>query len=212
MKTKLFTQAAIALTVITLTTSQAAAEPPKQSRAIPTSTNPVANPGKAAVPGPKTLDTKERNRLMNRMLELRSETETSEAAAAANRAEIKKIEKTLRAYFAERKRARELAASGKGPHKASVIGHIATRKALVTIRNGANGPVYEVRSRDGKTILAKELTLKQMQAFDPKLHAIVDRAMAGKKSPDGSFIDARRYPAPFVEDSANVFVTPPRRR
>ena len=102
-----------------------------------------------------------------------------------------------------------LKTGGKGAAKPSIIGHIATRKIRVTIRNGANGPVYELRSKDGKTILADQLTPDQLHAYDPKLHAIVDQAMAGKKSPDGSYIDARRYAPATVTPAARIFERSP---
>ena len=213
MKTNPVSQTAIALTVVSLTASLALASPPEQDDKKPGSVKPLKSPGKAAAQPQSTITPQERNRLLNRLLEIREDAKISQAAASETRAERLKIERTLRAYFEQRRNARKMAAGGKGELKPSVIGHITTRKVRVTIRNGAKGAVYELRTPDGKTILAAELTPDQLQAYDPKLHKLVDQAMAGRKSPDGSFIDARRYvPAlPTTAPSPISITTPPAR-
>jgi cytochrome P450 len=209
MKTNNLSRTAIALTVISLASSLAQADPPMPPFQRPTTAKSVASTAKADPMPKQAVDTKDRNRLLSRLLEIREDAKASITAASETRAERLQIEQTLRAYFEERRAARELTASGKGAAKPSIIGHIATRKIRVTIRNGANGPVYELRSKDGKTILADQLTPDQLHAYDPKLHAIVDQAMAGKKSPDGSYIDARRYAPATVTPAARIFERSP---
>ena len=133
-----------------------------------------------------SLTIKERNRLLTRLVELRH---GSEAMAGKPTSEQKRIEQRLHAYFAARRKARD---AMEGP--APTIGHLATAKEQITIRAGSDGPRYEVRSKDGKTVLAKDLTDAQLQAFSPKLHKFVNTAYAGKSSRKGVVIDARLYP------------------
>jgi len=202
MKTNNLTRTSITVTIVSLAGSLALGDPPKQSTKAPAAVKSIKSTVNAGTTAPKAIDTKERNRLMLRMLELQ------ESAKASDKAEKERIKQTLQAYFAERTRARNLAASGKGAAKPSIIGHIATRNVRVTIRNGSKGPVYELRSKDGRTILANELTPDQLHAYDPKLHAIVDRAMAAGKSSDGSYIDARAIPSRDFESPALISVKP----
>jgi hypothetical protein len=183
MKTNNLSRAAIAMTVISLASSLAQADPPMPPFQRPTTAKSVASTAKADPAPNKAIDTNERNRLLSRLLEIRKDAKASRSTASETKAERLQIEQTLRAYFEERRAARELTASGKGAAKPSIIGHIATRKIRVTIRNGA--------------------------LADPKLHAIVDQAMAGKKSPDGSYIDARRYAPATVTPAARIFERSP---
>src|SRR5437899_1000741 len=53
-----------------------------------------------------------------------------------------------------------------------VVGHLETRGKRITIKAGPNGPVYFVKSKDGK-VLAKDLTLEQLKAQAPDLHEFI---------------------------------------
>ena len=59
-----------------------------------------------------------------------------------------------------------------------VIGHLEHRDRVVTIKSGAQGVVYSVRSRDGK-ILFDNLTAAQLKAQSPELHNVLETGTAG---------------------------------
>ena len=59
-----------------------------------------------------------------------------------------------------------------------VIGHLQTRNKLITIRTGADGPLYSVKSKEGK-ILAVDLPATELSARFPELKKVVERGFAG---------------------------------
>lgn len=170
---------------------KASAEAPTKKLQVNATTAPAEKVG-------ASLTIKERNRLLNRLVELRR---GSQALGIAPTSEQKQIEERLRGYFAARRNARE-AMDGQAP----IIGHLATTKEHITIRNGSDGPRYEIRSKDGKTVLAKDLTDAQLQAFSPKLHRFVNTAYAGKSSRKGVVIDARVYPSAYESTSMEILI------
>ncbi len=147
-----------------------------------------------------TIDVKERNRLLNRLIFLNR---NADRLTETQKREKQAVKETLRAYFAARRQARQEAAK-----KTPVIGHIRTSSAQITIKNGPDGPLYEVRTADGKKVLARDLSDKKLQAFDKKLHELVNNAIAGKSSRPGVVIDATAYPQPL---SRETFIKAPSR-
>ncbi len=60
----------------------------------------------------------------------------------------------------------------------SVIGRLKTRDKFITIRTGADGPLYTVKSKEGKT-LAMDIPAAQLSARFPELKDVVERGIAG---------------------------------
>ena len=60
----------------------------------------------------------------------------------------------------------------------AVIGYIQTRDKTITIRSGSDGPLYTVKSIDGK-VLAVDLPLDDLYAEFPDLKEIVENGLAG---------------------------------
>lgn len=60
-----------------------------------------------------------------------------------------------------------------------VMGHLEHRDRVVTIKSGAQGLVYSVRSRDGK-ILFDNLTAAQLKIESPEIHGFIEAATAGQ--------------------------------
>src|SRR6266576_3037483 len=58
-----------------------------------------------------------------------------------------------------------------------VMGYLQTRDHRITIE--ADG-LYTIADKNGK-ILAEKVSLKDLQATDPRLHGILERAVASKK-------------------------------
>lgn len=61
----------------------------------------------------------------------------------------------------------------------AVIGHLKTRDKILTIRSGTDGPLYTVKSKDGK-LLAVDLPTKDLYAEFPDLKKIVESGFAGQ--------------------------------
>ncbi|MDB9822292.1 hypothetical protein OAC89_01150 [Deltaproteobacteria bacterium] len=59
-----------------------------------------------------------------------------------------------------------------------VIGHLKTRDKLITIRLGSDGPLYTVKSHDGK-VIAMDLPADELYAQFPELKDMVERGIAG---------------------------------
>lgn len=74
--------------------------------------------------------------------------------------------------------------------KPPAITHLELRNHHVTIKQGADGPVYEVRSKDGK-VLAKDLSDQELHARHPGLHRLIETAIASNTAKDGRVLDAR---------------------
>ena len=68
--------------------------------------------------------------------------------------------------------------SGQTPDDA-VIGHLQTRDKILTIRCSTHGPLYTVKSKDGK-LLAVDLSSKDLYAEFPDLKEIVESGLAGE--------------------------------
>jgi hypothetical protein len=73
---------------------------------------------------------------------------------------------------------------------APVITRLEFQGKTVTIKTGPRGPVYEVKSKDGK-VLAQDLSEKELQARDPQLHKLIQTAIGSATLKDGRVIDAR---------------------
>jgi hypothetical protein len=58
-----------------------------------------------------------------------------------------------------------------------VIGHLKTKDKLITIRRGADGPLYTVETKDGE-ILAVNLPAGKLYAEFPELKSLLERGMA----------------------------------
>ncbi len=76
------------------------------------------------------------------------------------------------------------------PSPQPVITHLEFRDKQVTIKAGAHGPIYEVRSKDGK-LLRENLTPKELQAREPGLYKLIQTAIGSAAPEDGSVMDAR---------------------
>jgi len=70
------------------------------------------------------------------------------------------------------------------------IVHLETQDKLVTVQSGPAGLVYLVRAKDGK-VLHENLSEEQLKAQAPDIHELINTAVAGSRSKDDSFMDAR---------------------
>ena len=61
----------------------------------------------------------------------------------------------------------------------AVIGHLQTKDKILTIRSGADGPLYTVKSKDGE-LLAVDLTTEDLYAEFPDLKKIIETGFAGE--------------------------------
>ncbi len=68
------------------------------------------------------------------------------------------------------------APGAKTDRPAPVIGYLKTRHHTIALLAGGR---YTIATRDGKT-LARNVTRKQLQASDPSLHRLLERAVAAK--------------------------------
>ncbi len=68
-----------------------------------------------------------------------------------------------------------------------VIGYIEKRDRTITIKAGPKGPVYSVKTADGK-VLCENLSADQLRAQAPELHEFLKTAVAGAP---GTKADAR---------------------
>src|SRR6266700_180366 len=59
-----------------------------------------------------------------------------------------------------------------------VIGYIEKQDRTITIKAGAKGTIYSIKSNSGK-VLCENLTLEQLRAQAPDLHEFVKSAVAG---------------------------------
>lgn len=58
-----------------------------------------------------------------------------------------------------------------------VIGHLKTKDKFITIQKGPDGPLYTVKSKDGKT-LAMDLPAEKLYAEFPELKDVLERSIA----------------------------------
>lgn len=59
-----------------------------------------------------------------------------------------------------------------------VIGHLKTRDKFITIRSGADGPLYTIKSDDG-TVLAVDIPSAEISGRFPDLKDVLERGIAG---------------------------------
>ena len=80
-----------------------------------------------------------------------------------------------------------------------VIVHLATRDRVITISSGIDGPVYTVKTRDGK-ILGEKLSADALHARFPEIEKFMDTTLAGQDEKSGRWIDAsiNTTPTPFT--------------
>ena len=75
-------------------------------------------------------------------------------------------------------------------HKATaalpVVGYLEGRNRTITIKAGPQGPVYSVKTADGK-VLCEDLSREQLSARLPELGEFIKNAVAG---PPGGWMDA----------------------
>ena len=64
------------------------------------------------------------------------------------------------------------------PSGTSVIGHMESRDRIVTITKGPKGPLYTVKTKDGK-IIAKKIDEKNLQAKYPDIYHQIKSGVAG---------------------------------
>ena len=62
--------------------------------------------------------------------------------------------------------------------KGSVIGHLESRNRIITITSGPKGPLYTVKTKDGKT-LATKIDEKALQAQYPDIYHELKSGVAG---------------------------------
>ena len=58
-----------------------------------------------------------------------------------------------------------------------VLGHLKTKDKFITIRTGPDGPLYTVKSKDGKT-LAMDLPAEKLYAEFPELKDVLEQCIA----------------------------------
>jgi hypothetical protein len=84
----------------------------------------------------------------------------------------------------------EVKASASKTH--AIMGYLQTRDHKITIK--ADG-LYTIADKDGK-VLAENVSLKDLQASNPRLHGILERAVASPDAPgDNATRDARDRPS-----------------
>ena len=73
------------------------------------------------------------------------------------------------------------------------VGYIEKRDRTITIKAGPKGPVYSVKTTDGK-VLFENVSAEQLRAQAPELHEFLKSAVAGtdgKNVKNGRKMDAR---------------------
>ena len=86
--------------------------------------------------------------------------------------------------------ATQTAASAASPKAAAdypIIGYLEKRDRTITIKSGPKGPLYSVKTADGK-VLCENLSADQLRAQAPELHEFLKTAVAGAA---GTSADAR---------------------
>ncbi len=70
-----------------------------------------------------------------------------------------------------------------------VIGHLEKNDRTITIKSGPKGPLYTVKTKDGK-VLFENLSAEQLRAQAPDLHEFIKNAVAGSSAKGETVIDA----------------------
>jgi hypothetical protein len=78
-----------------------------------------------------------------------------------------------------------------------VIGYIEKRGKTITIKAGPKGPLYSVKTTEGK-VLFEDLSAEQLRAQAPELQEFLKSAVAS----DSGSLDARVRVRPVVADAA----------
>ena len=73
---------------------------------------------------------------------------------------------------------------------APVIGYLEKRRQTITIKAGAQGPLYSVKTTEGKTLF-ENLTADQLRAQAPEIHELIKSAVAASSGKDPVLMDAR---------------------
>ena len=71
-----------------------------------------------------------------------------------------------------------------------VIVYIEKRGQTIVVKAGPKGPVYSVKTAEGKTLF-ENLSLEQLRAQAPELHLFIKTAVASGSAKSGVVIDAR---------------------
>lgn len=71
-----------------------------------------------------------------------------------------------------------------------VVMYIEKRDQTITVKSGPKGPVYSVKSADGKTLF-ENLSAEQLRAQAPELHQFIKTAVAKGSGKSGAVLDAR---------------------
>ncbi len=88
-----------------------------------------------------------------------------------------------------------------------VIVYLEKRDKLVTVKAGANGPVYFVKSKDGRTLM-ENLTEQELQAKAPEIYQFIKTAMGSSSPKDVKALDARIKPANQSRPSGRLKLSP----
>ena len=70
-----------------------------------------------------------------------------------------------------------------------IVGHIEKRGRTITIKAGPKGPLYSVKTTEGR-VLFENFSAEQLQAKAPELHEFIKTAVAGNAAKGGAVIDA----------------------
>ncbi len=70
-----------------------------------------------------------------------------------------------------------------------IVGHIEKRGRTITIKAGPKGPLYSVKTTEGK-VLFENLSAEQLQAKAPELHKFIKTAVAGNAAKGEAVVDA----------------------
>jgi hypothetical protein len=71
-----------------------------------------------------------------------------------------------------------------------VIAHIEKRDRWITVKSGANGPVYYVQTKSGE-VLVRNLSEDQLKAQNPELLKFIKTAIAQPKEKGSAYLDSR---------------------
>jgi len=88
-----------------------------------------------------------------------------------------------------------------------VVGHLKTRDKLITIRSGPDGPLYTVKSQDGR-VLAVDLPASQLATRFPGLEDIVEGGIADWAGIDEKYrsVQSPANVAPYTRDTTTVII------
>jgi hypothetical protein len=82
-----------------------------------------------------------------------------------------------------------------------VVGYLEKRDRTITIKAGPKGPLYSVKTADGK-VLCENLSKEQLRAQSPELAELLNNAVAGAAGANKADARLRMKPDASVRDSA----------